>query len=150
MPSDGTPTPSADTAFTGRCYCGAVSLHSGNPPLTVAYCHCSDCRRWTGAPVGAFAAFRATDLSSTPNQGPGVSHTAGVTRWNCPSCGSPLMATFDYLPDQVYVPLGLIDQADRLPPRIHCHADSAYPWLHIEDTLERASASGRNTLNAAD
>ena len=77
MPSDGTPTPSADTAFTGRCYCGAVSLHSDTPPLTVAYCHCSDCRRWAGAPVAAFAAFRAADLSATPNQGPRVSHTAG-------------------------------------------------------------------------
>lgn len=60
------------------------------------------------------------------------------------------MATFDYLPDQVYVPLGLIDQATALPPRLHCHADAAFSWLHLDDGLTRASGSGRNTLNAAD
>ncbi|MDO6478464.1 GFA family protein [Shimia thalassica] len=135
--------------ITGRCYCGAVSFTSPTGPLTVAYCHCSDCRRWTGAPAAAFAAFDVKELKTSPTQGQGVSHHPGVTRWNCQNCGSPLMATFDYLPDQVYVPLGLIDQADNLPPRIHCHAESAFSWLHISDDLERAKASGRETLNAA-
>ena len=78
------------------------------------------------------------------------SHAPGVFRWNCNQCGSPLAASFDYLPDQVYVPLGLIDQADELPPKVHCHVDSAYPWLHISDDLDRFGASGRNRLNGID
>lgn len=138
-----------DQEITGRCYCGAVSLRSGGAPLTVAYCHCSDCRRWTGAPVGAFAAFRETDLALVPTQGPGRTHNPGVARWNCPDCGSPLAARFDYLPGQVYVPLGLLDQADNLPPSLHCHADSCYSWLKIDDGQARAQGSGRDSLNEA-
>ena len=56
------------------------------------------------------------------------------------------MATYDYLPDQTYVPLGVLDQADTLAPQLHCHADSALPWLHIDDDLPRSAASGRDTL----
>ncbi|SFK82874.1 Uncharacterized conserved protein [Shimia haliotis] len=139
----------ADTTgkITGRCYCGAVLLRSDTPPATVAYCHCSDCRRWTGAPLPAFAALSTTDLHTSPDQGVGVSHSKGVTRWNCTSCGSPLMARFEYLPNQVYVPLGLLDQAADLPPALHCHANAAYPWLHVDDDTPRITGTARDTLN---
>ncbi|MEO0401072.1 MAG: GFA family protein [Pseudomonadota bacterium] len=114
--------------------------------MTVAYCHCTDCRRWTGAPVAAFAAFLRSDLVAAPALAPPLEHAPGVERWTCPKCGSPLAARFDYLPDQVYVPLGIIDQADRLAPVLHSHADSALPWLHIDDDTPRAPASARDVL----
>jgi hypothetical protein len=117
-------------------------------PNIVAYCHCDDCRRWTGAPLPAFAAFAPGDLRADPDMGRHFSTQPGVDRWVCATCGSPIAARFDYLPDQVYVPLGLLDQARHLPPEIHCHADNQLPWLHLDDTLDRAAASGRDRLNA--
>ena len=134
-------------ALTGRCYCGAVHLTLPAQPLTVAYCHCADCRRWTGGAVGAIATFDAKDLQTTPDLGVPFSCNPGVERWNCPDCGSPLAARFDYLPGQIYVPLGVLDQAADLPPHIHCHADARLPWLHIKDDLPHAEASGRAALN---
>lgn len=115
----------------------------------MAYCHCSDCRRWTGAPVAAFAAFETPDAIFSPPLDAGRSFAPGVRRWTCPECGSPLAATFDYLPGQIYVPLGLLDNAQEFPPALHCHADSALPWLHQSDGLERTSASARLTLRSA-
>ncbi|WP_415921446.1 GFA family protein [Tateyamaria sp. SN6-1] len=115
----------------------------------MAYCHCSDCRRWTGAPVAAFAAFDRAALAAAPPLGHPVSHAPGVERWNCTACGSPLAATFDYLPTQVYVPVGILDQIDAAVPEIHCHAGSAPPWLHLADGLPRDSGSARATLNDA-
>ncbi len=139
----------AGSTITGRCYCGAVSFVCDTVPLTVAYCHCSDCRRWTGAPVAAFAAFSKDALHTTPELDRGTSHAPGVTRWNCAACGSPLAAQFAYLPDQVYVPTGLLDQAANFPPQIHCHEDARYPWLHISDDLKRTGQSARDQLNEA-
>ena len=119
------------------------------PPQTVAYCHCTDCRRWTGGALSAFAAFDRAALSAMPPLGAPVVHSAGVERWNCRACGSPLAAQFEYLPDQIYVPLGILDQIDDIAPEIHCHAESAPRWLHIADDLPRQIGSARNTLNDA-
>jgi hypothetical protein len=142
MPPDPTPEP-----LTGRCYCGA-SVISAGPALTASYCHCTDCRRWTGAPVAAFAAVAAETLV-LPGNAALFDSGSGVQRWTCPACGSPLACAFDYLPGQVYLPLGVLDQADALPPRLHSHADAALPWLHISDDLPRAHASARASLNAS-
>lgn len=138
----------SDPAITGRCYCGAVTVAAPVGPDTVTYCHCTDCKRWTGAAAPVFAGFERDALSLSPEPEP-VSHAPGVTRWFCRSCGSALAARFDYLPGQLYVPLGVLDQTADLPPVLHCHAGAALPWLQIDDGLERAEASGRDTLNAA-
>lgn len=137
------------TAITGRCYCGAVTLSSQAAPQTVAYCHCVDCRRWTGSPVAGFAAFDPQDIQVTPALGSSFSAVPGVDRWSCPTCGSPVAARFDYLPDQVYVPIGLLDQIDDLPPQTHSHYGEHVAWLHIDDSLPRAASSARDTLAAA-
>lgn len=135
--------------ITGRCYCGALSFRAEAQPQTVAWCHCRDCRRWTGAPVAAFAAFAPEDLRFEPGLGDGFAPRAGVTRWVCGDCGSPMAAAFDYLPGQVYVPLGVIDQAGQLPPRLHAHAAERLGWLHIEDDLPRAVGTSRAALREA-
>ena len=106
----------APLTITGRCYCGATRLQAKALPSAVAYCHCADCRRATGAPVAAFAAFDEGDVIFSPNEGREISVNAGVTRSFCEGCGSPLAGRFDYLPGMVYVALGLLDQADRSRP----------------------------------
>lgn len=56
------------------------------------------------------------------------------------------MATFDYLDGQVYVPVGLLDNADALEPSLHTHCGSQLPWLSITDDLPRVQGSGRKCL----
>ncbi|MFO6464770.1 GFA family protein [Jannaschia sp. KMU-145] len=138
----------ADPVVTGRCYCGASRLSADAAALTVAWCHCCDCRRWTGAPQPAFAAFAPETLHLAPDTLRPFEAVAGVARWTCPTCGSPLAARFDYLPGQVWVPLGVLDQAETLVPASHSHADAALPWLHLDDGLPRSGGSGRDRLNA--
>ena len=132
--------------ITARCYCGDVALSSTRPPITVAFCHCNDCRRWTGSPAPAFVALHADALKATPELGSPVVTNAGAERWNCKQCGSPLAATFDYIPDQIYVPLGLVDQADGLPVQIHCHSEQQLSWLHIQDDAIRGTGTARDAL----
>lgn len=139
-------TPSSPPV-TGRCYCGKTTVSARKSPLITTYCHCSSCRRLTGAPVAAFSAFTAGDLDISPAPHHAAPVTNGVDRWFCADCGTSLAATYDYLPDQIYVPLGLLDQADALAPTHHSHAGSALPWLHINDDMPRSDGSGRDALN---
>jgi len=132
----------------GRCYCGAHSISGHKLALTVAYCHCIDCRRWTGAAVPAFAAFEQGSTVVSPKVDV-VTHPSGVARQNCPQCGSPLTAKFPYLPDQVYIPLGVLDDIDAYAPTMHCFSDHRPTWLHLDDGLPEANNSGRDALNKA-
>lgn len=132
--------------ITGRCYCGGITLSSQEAPQSVAYCHCIDCRRITGAPVAAFAAFGENAVQASPAWPVSKSFTPGVSRWFCPDCGSPLAAAFDYLPGQLYVPLGLIDQAAKLPPELHAHEGCHLPWLQIADDILRIDGTSRTSL----
>ena len=137
---------SAPTQITGRCYCGAITFRSDAAPESVAYCHCADCRRVTGAPVTAFAAFREGEVAFHTNEGKQITANPGVTRTFCPACGSPTTGRYDYFPDRVWIALGLIDQAADLTPQIHSHEAERLPWLDIEDDLPRETSSSRNSL----
>ena len=137
-----------DLPLSGRCYCGASTISATTRPEKVVYCHCSDCRRSTGAPVAAYAAFVAEAVTFSPSEGRVASAAPGSSRHFCESCGSTLSGRYDYLPGQVYVPVGLFDQADVLEPEIHAHASSGVSWLHIEDDLPRMDQSARASLNS--
>ena len=134
--------------ITGRCYCGAIEFASTQPPQTVVYCHCEDCKRVTGAPVAAFAAFDDSAVTLKPSSGKVVSVNKGVTRTFCDDCGTPLTGRYEYLPGNVYIPLGVIYQAENLVPSIHCHEAKRFHWLNIEDNCKRWPGSARNDLNA--
>ncbi|WP_110590736.1 GFA family protein [Tritonibacter mobilis] len=151
MPSEATPAETPQAPYSARCYCGGTRLLFRAPPTTSSYCHCVDCRRWTGAPLAAFAAFYDDAIATPLPAQKATCVNPGVWRWNCTDCGSPLAARFDYLPGQTYIPLGILDQAQatELAPRLHSHADSALPWLHVADDLPRAGSSARDRLNAA-
>lgn len=134
--------------LTGRCYCGETALKIDALPVTIAYCHCTDCRRVTGAPIAAFVAFdAATNLFSPPLADP-YTKNGSVNRWSCRTCASPLAATFSYLPDYVYVPVGIFDAPDRLEPMLHCHTDAQLAWSHVADDLPKIPGSASaNLLN---
>ena len=55
--------------IAGRCYCGATTISATEAPQAIAYCHCGDCRRVTGAPVAAFAAFDETTVTFRRTKG---------------------------------------------------------------------------------
>ena len=40
--------------YTGRCFCGAVTLEVSGAPEAMGYCHCESCRAWSAGPVNAF------------------------------------------------------------------------------------------------
>lgn len=138
---------SSERKITGRCYCGDTTFYSTEMPLTVAYCHCIDCRRATAAPVAAFAAFEESTLVFEPDEGVPVSVNEGVTRTFCKRCGTSLTGRYDYLPKMVYVGLGVVDQARDLTPCVHSHWNERLPWLALDDDIEKFCASSRVRLN---
>lgn len=96
--------------------------------------------------MAAFAAFSEGDVQISGAKLTSVSVSDGVERSFCGDCGSPVLGRYAYLPGQIYVSLGLLDQAGALAPETHCHVDEALGWLHIEDNAERIAGTARAVL----
>ncbi|MEO5719530.1 MAG: GFA family protein, partial [Chthoniobacterales bacterium] len=54
----------ADT-HPGTCYCGAVALEASGSPIDMGYCHCENCRRYSGAPLSAFTLWKPENVRIT-------------------------------------------------------------------------------------
>ena len=51
--------------YTGRCFCGAVTIEVTGEPVGAGYCHCASCRSWSAAPVNAFTLWTADSVKVT-------------------------------------------------------------------------------------
>lgn len=76
----------------------------------------------------------------------GTRQGCGVVRTFCAVCGSPLAGRYEYLPGQIYIAVGVIDQANDLAPLLHAHEAQRLTWLHIDDDLERFATTSRSRL----
>jgi ribulose-5-phosphate 4-epimerase/fuculose-1-phosphate aldolase len=82
-----------DQTYKGGCTCGAVQLEIVGDPAVQAYCHCSSCRGWLGAPIHAAALWPATSVKvvkGADNLGL-YKKTESSHRQFCRSCGSPVL-----------------------------------------------------------
>jgi hypothetical protein len=128
--------------YEGGCFCGAVR-YAFTDVFDAGYCHCSLCRRSSGAPVLAWvntrrAGFRL--LLGTPQY---VATSTEFRRAFCAGCGT-IMWTESIDParwDLVSVHHGTIEHAAEIEPAVHlCFADRL-PWFRIDDALPRVGGN---------
>jgi hypothetical protein len=123
--------------MTGHCLCGAVGFESATPPIKVMHCHCSMCRRQSGAGFATYAMFHAADVRFH-GQPPVLRRSSSVAqRGHCGTCGSPVSFLYDGEPERIYLAAGLFDMPDALSPAEHWHAEGELAWLHLADGLPR-------------
>ena len=78
---------------TGTCYCGAVAIEVTGSPLQMGYCHCNNCRRYSGAPVAAFTLWKEEGVAVTRGKeflGRYKSSEMSDRRF-CTNCGGHIM-----------------------------------------------------------
>jgi hypothetical protein len=120
--------------LTGGCLCGEIRYRLTPLAADVDFCHCEMCRRWSGAPVSAWAQvpvsqFRLTKGVATPY----VSSKTG-TRYFCPTCGASVFMT-DPDGTSVGIMLGTLDDAGALRPKAHGWWSARLSWLKLDDKL---------------
>lgn len=81
------------TPRSGSCFCGAVQIEVTGEPVEMGYCHCSSCRTYSGAPLGAFVLFREDHVRVTHgSEFVGTFNKSGPSeRRFCTRCGGHLM-----------------------------------------------------------
>jgi hypothetical protein len=123
--------------WTGGCLCGAIRYQAEADSMRTVICHCTICRRVSGAPMMCFVHFPAEAfrwLSGAPKR---YRSSANAERGFCPLCGSTLTMHESILGDRVQVALGSLDTPERARPDDHVWTRQQLPWLRIEDDLPR-------------
>jgi hypothetical protein len=121
---------------SGGCRCGAIKFEASSEPFYTSYCHCSDCRRATGAPLAAFVGFFAKDVTFSGVE-PSKYGKHPVKRSFCANCGAPIAYSDARLSHQIFLMLGAMDHPERYAPAIHGYVSEQLPFLHLNDDLPR-------------
>jgi hypothetical protein len=123
--------PPAAEVRTGGCLCGAVRYRVCLPPLWVAHCHCSMCRRAQGAGFVTWAGFAADALGLTVGDDllSRYRSSAAAVRSFCSRCGTPLFFQSGRWPGEIHVTLATLDSSEGLEPQAHAYWGSRAPWL---------------------
>ncbi len=124
-------------SHSGSCKCGAVKFQVDGEPIWSGYCHCTDCRKATGAPVSAFVIFNKVDVQWSGEKPKEHHPSAEVVRTFCGTCGSPISYENTEWPDRIDLSTGLFDDVESLTPTEHIFYASKLPWFTIQDNLPR-------------
>jgi hypothetical protein len=121
----------------GSCLCGGIRYEVDGPLGPIVNCHCSMCRKATGAAFRtraavASAAFRwraGQELLARFESSPGEERTF------CRVCGATLVTLFRDRPEEIGLALGTLDDDPEVGPVANVFVHSKAPWFEITDDL---------------
>lgn len=131
----GPSVPSPEHPVRGSCLCGAVRFEIASPFRRANYCHCSRCRKHSGA--GALAQGRVPRdgfrLLSGAESIAVYRPSTGMTKAFCRVCGSSLFG--GTWPDgpEVSIRLGALDDDPSISPQYRSFVGSKAVWEQLAD-----------------
>ncbi len=127
----------AEENHEGGCLCGALRYRAAAAPLRGVICHCSMCRRHSGAPALAFVHFPRKSFRWLGGEPTRYRSSRDAERGFCPICGSTVSMHEVVLGDRVQVAVGSLDQPDRVQIDDHVWTESQIAWFEVDDALPR-------------
>jgi hypothetical protein len=119
--------------LTGGCFCGRVRYEAEGTPFNQTNCHCSICRRTTGAPFVAWFSVARSQLRLTGE--PKRFRSSGkATRSFCPDCGAQISFELDGA-DEIDITTCSLDDPNRVSPVDHTWTGSRLAWVKLTDGL---------------
>jgi len=125
------------TDHNGGCLCGAIRFRITGVPLCVSHCHCTYCRRATGAAFITWMTMQSEHHEITQGEPTIYSSSPGVRRGFCGACGTTLSYAHDDHPEEIDVSAALLDDQAQVAPDDHIMVTNMVPWLAFADDLPR-------------
>ena len=119
----------------GGCFCGRIRYEVAGSPFHETSCHCSICRRTTGAPFVAWFSVPRSGYRLVRGEPTRFKSTAKGMRSFCPRCGTQLTFAHEDFPGEIDVTTCSLDDPDALPPKDHSRASSKLSWVKLADQL---------------
>src|SRR5215472_16042373 len=113
----------------GECYCGAIRYQVSGTPFHESNCHCSICRRTTGAPFVTWFSVRRGEFRFVSGEPARFKSSERGTRSFCPRCGGQLTFENSDLPEEIDVITCSLDDPNVVPPRDNVWTSSRVRWI---------------------
>lgn len=124
------------TTLEGGCHCGAIRYTLSGEPMHHALCHCTDCRRASGAPMVGWAMFQEDALTVTQGQPQEYASSEHGRRYFCANCGTGLFyRNAQNLPGIVDTQAATLDDPDALPAGAQIQVAERIGWMKDVHTL---------------
>lgn len=128
-------------ALSGGCLCGRIRYRLNAWPKVIANCHCSMCRRHSGAAFLTYVAIDSTAFILESGELTGYRSSDEAVRSHCAGCGSPLTFVFQSDPSRVWVTAGSLDNPSLLPPTENWFVDDKIEWVTLDYGLRNWSGA---------
>jgi hypothetical protein len=125
----------------GSCLCRAMQYEISGPLGRIVHCHCSMCRKATGAAFRTRASVRSDRfrwLQGEERLGR-YGSSPGETRTFCSQCGATLVTLFRDQPEYLGLALGTLDDDPRQRAVAHVFVAYRAPWHQLRDDLPQFS-----------
>jgi len=119
--------PLNDTVHEGGCLCGQLRFAAHGPPDRVGLCHCTMCRRHTGAPFVVLAVYPSSAVS-VEGETYGYRSSQDVDRRGCARCKAPVYIVAE-TENEVEIYTGAMDDPDPFVPQYEIFTVHRPGWL---------------------
>lgn len=119
----------------GGCLCGRTRWRAAGAVLHRVHCHCSLCRKGSGAVEVPWITVERRHFAWTGDLPALYRSSAKGERSFCPRCGSKLTFVHDDVPDDVDIAIGALDDVEAGYPLTQIHGGSRIAWLSVDPHL---------------
>jgi len=123
----------------GGCLCGDIRYRCTKSPVFVGHCHCKRCQRHSGALFATDVGLPVDGFTWLCLQGKPTYWLSSnaLERGFCSNCGSTISNRYFDDSSFLVIPVGSLDDPERVKPEFHIMTESQVSWLKIDDNLPR-------------
>jgi hypothetical protein len=115
--------------LSGGCFCGELRYQADSPTFHETNCHCSICRRTTGAPFVTWFSVRSRDFRFVKGVPTRFNSSTHGTRSFCPRCGAQLTFESSDFRDEIDITTASLDDPAQVPPRDNTWTTNRLGWI---------------------
>jgi len=119
----------------GGCLCGAIRYRVTAQPYHLTHCHCTLCRRASGAPFVTWFSVPTDGFFVTHGEPVRYRSSVAAVRSFCGRCGTQLTFQRDDAPSEVDITACSLDDPEALTPEDHTFTRSRLTWIRLNDGL---------------
>ncbi len=125
-----------DNGIKGSCVCGDVKFSVCDQFKYVGFCHCTDCRKFSGSAFSSFGGISKSLLKISQGEEAIGRYEKGSDSilCFCTSCGSSLFSDKP-ISGLVHIRLGTLEESPSKRPQLHIFTSSRVDWHEISDDL---------------